>query len=234
LIRIYPADSRYHADHGWLTSYFSFSFAEYYDPANMSFGPLRVFNDDTIQPGTGFDMHPHANMEIVTYVIEGTLEHRDSMGNRGVLRAGEVQRMTAGTGVYHSEYNGSDKDTLHLLQMWFLPDQKNREPSWEQGASPHRGPERGHWVPVVSGRGHRDTRFIHQDLTIFLAALDEGQSLPYEKTKGRRSYLFVISGQILLNDAHTLGAGDAVRMEDEFRIAVAATAPAELMLIDLP
>lgn len=138
MIQIIPSEKRYKAAHGWLVTYHSFSFAEYYDPNNIQFGALRVFNDDTVQPGRGFGEHPHADMEIMTYVIDGTLEHRDSLGNRGLLRAGEVQRMTAGTGIFHSEYNASDEKPVHFLQIWFLPDQKGLTPSWEQKAFPPR------------------------------------------------------------------------------------------------
>jgi len=234
MIKIMPGEQRFHANHGWLSSRFSFSFAEYHDPANMHFSVMRVLNDDVIQPGTGFGMHPHNNMEIVTYVIEGELEHQDSMGNREVLREGEVQRMTAGTGVYHSEYNASQERPLHLLQMWFFPAERGLTPSWEQRGFDHRTARRNQLVPVVSGRDHAGTLRIHQDMVIYLANTDKDQTITYQQTHGENLHLFVIKGKVALNGDHVLTPGDAARITQEPSISLTAQEEAEWMLIDLP
>ncbi len=232
MFQIIRSEERYTARHDWLTSRFSFSFAEYYDPNNRQFGALRVFNDDVIQPGTGFDMHPHADMEIMTYVIAGELEHRDSLGNRGVIRAGEVQRMTAGTGIYHAEYNASDKEPLHLLQIWFLPNQRGLTPSWEQKHF-SKEQQRNQWLPVVSGHGAGDALRIHQDVTVYLSRLDADRELSYQQAPGRRMYLFVIDGTITVNGGEQMGKGDTARITDLTQLSVHAADGAELILMDL-
>lgn len=232
MIRIIPSEERYIADHGWLTSRFSFSFAEYFDPNNMQFSALRVYNDDTVQPGTGFGKHPHSEMEIVSYVISGELAHEDSAGNRESLRAGELQRMSAGTGVWHSEFNGSDSEPVHFLQMWFLPDTKGLTPSYEQRHFP-REAKLGKLLPVVSNQQSGDTLLIHQDLTIYLSILENGANLNYKAKEGRRTYVFVIDGTLKLN-GQVMKQGHSARIEDEIALSLAADPQAEFMLIDLP
>ncbi|MGI6128202.1 MAG: pirin family protein [Planifilum sp.] len=232
MIQIIPSEKRYKADHGWLVTYHSFSFAEYYDPNNIQFGALRVFNDDTVQPGRGFGEHPHADMEIMTYVIDGTLEHRDSLGNRGLLRAGEVQRMTAGTGIFHSEYNASDEKPVHFLQIWFLPDQKGLTPSWEQKAFPP-DQKRNRLLPVVSGRPIGEALHIHQDVTVYLSLLEAGRQIHHRQEAGRRMYLFVIDGAVVVDGEHAMKAGDSARITGLSELTVSTDEGAEIMLMDL-
>lgn len=231
MIQIIPSEQRYKTSLGWLTSYHSFSFANYYDPENTQFGALRVFNDDLIQPGKGFDMHPHAEMEIMTYVIEGALEHRDSLGNKGIIQAGEVQRMSAGTGIYHSEYNYSDENPLRLLQIWFLPQKQKLTPSWEQK---HFSKEQqlNRLLPVVSGHLTGEALKINQDVTVYLSCLEPGAHLSHHQDKNRRIYLFVINGELQL-DQHYLRKGDTARITERHHITISSHKGAELMLIDL-
>jgi redox-sensitive bicupin YhaK (pirin superfamily) len=233
MIRIIPAEERYTSVHDWLTARFSFSFAEYYDPQNMGFGVHRVLNDDIIQPGTGFGMHPHRDMEIVTYVIEGALEHRDSMGNVAVVRAGEVQTMTAGTGIYHSEYNHSNEEPVHSLQMWFLPNAKGLKPNYQQKQFA-KGDQKNRLLRVVSPDGAEGALSIHQDVTIFLSDLDAGQEIQYRQPPGRKMHLFMIKGYLELNGEHAMKPGDAARIDGVEEISVRALeSGAEFMLIDL-
>lgn len=234
MITIYPAASRYSADHGWLQSNFSFSFADYYDPANLQFGPLRVFNDDTVQPGKGFGMHPHREMEIVTVVLQGSLKHEDSTGNAEVLSYGEVQRMSAGTGILHSEMNASSSEEVKFLQLWFLPDVKGLVPSYEQKAyDPSKLVNRLH--PVVSGRPDKGegVLHIHQDMTLYLSRIEEEQELTFEQSAGRRMYLFVIEGELQVNE-EKLGTRDAARMTEVTEAKLSSASGAHFMLIDLP
>lgn len=232
MIHIIPSEKRYTAEHGWLTTRHSFSFAEYYDPNNLHFGVLRVFNDDIVQPGKGFDMHPHADMEIVTYVIDGVLEHQDSMGNRGLIHAGELQRMTAGTGVFHSEYNPSREQPVHLLQIWFFPDRRGLTPSWEQTSFPPEA-QLNRLLPVVSGTPREGALSIHQDVTVYLSRLDAGRSLTHEQEEGRLMYLFLIEGRVKLDGQHDMKAGDTARITDLTRISIEAEEDAHFMLMDL-
>ncbi|TCP58285.1 hypothetical protein EV586_102739 [Tumebacillus sp. BK434] len=233
MIDIRPATSRYTADHGWLQSNFSFSFAEYYDPDNRLFGPLRVFNDDVVQPGNGFGEHPHQEMEIVSIVLRGQLQHRDSMGNTEVLRPGEIQRMTAGTGIVHSEFNPSETEDLSFLQLWFLPSIRGLEPSYEQLAYDQEALI-NQLLPVVSSQpsSERVAR-IHQDLTLYLSKLETGKSLSFEQESGRYLYVFVIEGSLTLN-GETLHTRDAARITDVTQLEIASDSGAHFMLIDLP
>jgi quercetin 2,3-dioxygenase len=232
MIRIIPSEKRYKADHGWLITYHSFSFAEYYDPNNIRFGALRVFNDDTVQPGRGFGEHPHADMEIMTYVIDGTLEHRDSLGNRGLLHAGEVQRMTAGTGIIHSEYNPSEEKPVHFLQIWFLPERRGLTPSWEQKKFPSEQ-KRNRLLPVVSGRPAEGALYIHQDVTVYLSRLEAGRQIHHRQEAGRRMYLFVIDGAVSVDGEHPMKAGDSARITGLSELTVSTGEGAEFMLMDL-
>ena len=240
MYQIIRSGDRHHFQNDWLSTYWHFSFADYYDPANVSFGPLRVFNDDTVQPGKGFAAHGHREMEIVTYVLDGELEHRDSTGGHGVIGPGEVQRMTAGTGIRHSEFNASSRHPVHLLQIWILPSLPGLKPGYEQR---HFAPEarEGILLPVVTGRhGARleapaadGVLTIHQDATFYVSTLRPGKGLVFVTRPERRAYLFVIGGSL---DAagHPLAAGDTARISQETSVALQASETADLLLIDLP
>jgi len=231
MIQVVPSDRRHHMQNEWLSTRYSFSFDRYYDPANLHFGALRVFNDDVIAPRTGFGLHPHREMEIVTYVISGELEHRDSLGNVGRLRAGEVQRMSAGTGVLHAETNPGD-EPLHLLQVWFLPGTKGLPPSWEQKSfTPDE--QRGRLLPVVSSRNLPGALHIHQDVTYYLSRLATGQSVHHTQEPDRRLYLFLIAGRVSLGDGTLLASGDTARIKDLPDLSVSALEDSELVLFDL-
>src|SRR3990172_3217166 len=203
--QIIRSKDRYHHEMDWLSTYWHFSFDHYYDPANLSFGPLRVFNDDVIQPGTGFPPHSHRDMEIITYVLEGELEHQDNLGNRGRVHPGEIQVMSAGTGITHAEYNPSKSDLLHLLQIWVLPLTRGLKPRWKQRRY-SKAERQGRLLPVVSGSPHHTLR-IDQDAIIYIAALDPGQSATHPLAQGRRAYAFVISGALELNGDALAGRG---------------------------
>ncbi|WP_276354116.1 pirin family protein [Cohnella caldifontis] len=233
MIRIQRADDRYLADHGWLKSRFSFSFADHYDPDNVKFGVMRVLNDDSIAPSEGFGMHPHREMEIVTIVLKGRLEHKDSLGNRAATTWGGIQRMSAGTGIFHSEYNSSDEEQLELLQMWFLPERRGLTPSYETTAF-DPGELRGRLVPVASSEGVAGkVARVHQDMTIYLSELGAGESLAFRQPAGRRIFLFVLEGELTAN-GETLHRRDAARIEGTAEMSLASTTGAKLMLIDLP
>jgi hypothetical protein len=232
MMQVIRSDERHFADHGWLQTRWHFSFAEYYDPANLHWGALRVFNDDVIQPGQGFPMHGHRDMEIITCVLDGALEHRDSMGNRGVIHPGEVQVMSAGAGITHSEYNHSKEAPVHLLQLWVLPRTKNRPPRWEQ--KQFTAAERaGKFFPVVSSGELPGTLVIDQDAAIYLSSLKAGEEVTHRGRSKRKAYLFVIAGGVKMN-GETLAAGDQARIADETELRVRASADAELILLDLP
>ena len=232
MMQVIRSDERHYADHGWLQTYWHFSFDTYHDPENMRWGALRVFNDDVIQPGQGFPMHGHSDMEIITCVLEGALEHQDSMGNRGVIHPGEVQVMSAGTGVKHSEYNHSKEAPLHLLQLWVLPRTKKLTPRWEQKqfAAAERA---GKLLPVVSSGEVPGTLAIDQDAAIYLSSLKTGEKVAHRSRAERKAYLFVIAGGVTLN-GETLAAGDQARIADEAELRVRASANAEVILLDMP
>jgi quercetin 2,3-dioxygenase len=230
VIHIIRSDERHRMEAGWLTTYWHFSFSQYYDPRNMHWGALRVFNDDWIQADSGFPMHPHDNMEIITYVIEGELTHKDSLGNTGVIQPGEVQRMTAGSGIVHSEYNASPDTPVHLLQMWLFPNRRDLTPSWEQ--KPFTLEQRqGTLLPVVSGSGEGGTLAINQSATFYVSALAPSDTVTHYLGPDRHGYLFVIEGEVDLN-GQTLRAGDQARIKDEERLTITATASTELVLWD--
>lgn len=234
MIRVIKEQEQYKGEIGWLTTYHHFSFAEYYDPDNVNFGPLRVFNDDTIQPGTGFDLHQHQDMEIVTYVIEGELEHKDSLGNHGIIRAGEIQRMSAGTGVFHSEFNHSSEEPLRLLQMWIFSDTRGLQPSWEQKKF-SKDERKNLLLPVIMPKSSKQKGglTISQDVIFYISSLQEGRELTLTLNKERLAYIFVIDGKIMLNDK-TLYKRDAAQIENVEDIQIKAQKDAELILIDLP
>lgn len=232
MIHYYPSEKRHTVNYGWLLARYSFSFADYYDPNNVSFGTLRVFNDDIIQPGQGFDMHPHKDMEILTYVIEGTLEHRDSMGNIGHIRAGELQRTTAGTGIFHSEYNASADMPVHSLQIWIMPRAKGLSPSWEQKSFSIEE-QKNRLLPVVSGGQLADTLHIQQDAIIYLATLENGKEIIHNCDENRKLFLFCIKGSISLNDQFPLREGDSARITDTAELAMQSSADAQLLMIEM-
>jgi redox-sensitive bicupin YhaK (pirin superfamily) len=231
MIQVRKAAERGHFNHGWLDTYHTFSFSDYFDPAHMGFRSLRVINDDRVAPGQGFGMHGHRDMEIVTYVLEGALEHKDSMGNGSIIRAGELQRMTAGTGVRHSEFNPSDKEWVHLYQIWLLPERKGLEPSYEELALTDEQ-KRGRFRLVASPDGADGSLTMHRDARLYLASLVPGEAVAQPIGHGRAAWLQVLRGDVsVLN--HTLAAGDGVAITDEKAVTVQATAPAEVLLFDL-
>ncbi len=235
MITIRRAEDRGHANHGWLDSYHTFSFANYYDPQHMGFRSLRVINEDWIAPGRGFGMHSHRDMEIISYVVEGGLQHKDSLGNTAIIRPGEVQRMTAGTGVTHSEYNPSETDAVHLLQIWLLPDRTGLPPSYEQKEYP-LADRQGHWRLIASPNGQDGSVTINQDVRLYATVLPSGDSVTYELAANRHAWVQVVRGKISLN-GESLDVGDAAAIsglaEGENGVAIAAHADTELLLFDL-
>jgi redox-sensitive bicupin YhaK (pirin superfamily) len=231
MIDVIRSDSRGAADHGWLQSRHTFSFADYHNPSMMGFGKLRVINEDWIEPGKGFGTHPHRDMEIVTYMVDGALEHKDSMGNGSVIRPGELQRMTAGTGVLHSEFNASDKEQAHLLQIWILPEQNGLEPGYEQKLFPAEE-KHNRWRLVGSRDGRDGSLKIHQDINLASAVLDAGASIDYSFDGRRRGFLQVVRGEVKAED-QSLAAGDAIAIVDQPSMSVRAVSEAELLLFDM-
>ncbi len=232
MLTIRRAGDRGHFDHGWLNTYHTFSFADYYDPKHMGFSVLRVMNEDRVVPGEGFGTHPHRDMEIVTYVLSGALEHRDSLGNGEVLRPGEFQRMTAGTGITHSEFNPSQTEAVHLYQIWLLPERKGLKPGYEQKAFAEED-RLGRLRVVASPDGRDGSLTIRQDAEIFLATLRPGDEVLHELRPGRHAWLQVLRGALDAN-GQRLNTGDGAAVSDEAALAVKASAPAEVMLFDLP
>lgn len=232
-MQIIKAKDRFHIESDWVSAYWLFSFDRYYDPRNQQFGPLRVFNHDTVQPGAGFPTHPHREMEIVTYVLNGALQHKDSTGGVGIIRPGEVQRMTAGTGVAHSEFNPSETEATQLLQMWVLPERAGLTPSYEQKQFTAEA-RTGTLLAIASGQDAPDAVKIHQDTTFYVARLGSGQSVMHAVTPGRRAFLYVIEGQVEIN-GEQLETGDQARLTEVSTIALNGSAAAsEIILIDLP
>ena len=241
MIRVYPKHTRYSRDFGWLQSNFSFSFGDYFDETNTKFGPMRVCNDDTVAPRRGFGAHPHADMEIVSVVLSGKLRHEDSLGNVAVTGFGEVQRMTAGTGVIHTEANPSDEEPVRLLQMWFEPERKGLPPSYETTAF---DPDAltGKLVPIVSRDGGEGVAAIHQDMTIYLSRLAAGEQLEFLQERDRRVFLFVIEGTLYAangadpTETAALAASDTARIAatPELKLTAAGEEEAFFLLIDLP
>lgn len=231
MITLRPAEQRGHANHGWLDSYHSFSFASYHDPEQMGFSSLRVINEDRVAPGTGFGTHSHQDMEIITYVLEGALQHKDSMGNSSIIRPGEVQRMSAGTGVAHSEQNPSRTEPVHLLQIWILPDKTGIEPGYEQKTfSPAE--KQATLRLVASPDGRKGSVTVHQDAFLYVSVLDPADSVRHTLAPGRKAYLQVARGGIDLNGL-SLKQGDAARITAEREIVLTATDKAEILLFDL-
>lgn len=240
MIQLIRSKDRYHIENEWLSAYWHFSFDHYRDPDNVSFGPLRVFNNDTVAPSGGFPFHPHREMEIVTYLIKGQLEHRDTMGNTGVISPGEIQRMSAGTGLRHSEFNPSEAEPAQLVQLWMCPAVPQLTPSWEQKAYPLE--ERtGKLLPIAVPAGSKNKPAhaveVHQDASIYTSLLASGQSVTHTLAPGRRGYIFVINGELDLN-GQTLHAGDQARVTDETELRLSGpsngAAPADFLLLNLP
>lgn len=222
---------RGYADHGWLKTFHTFSFADYQDPAHMGFRCLRVMNEDTVLPGMGFGVHGHRDMEIITYVLEGALEHKDSMGNGEILRPGEFQRMSAGTGVRHSEFNPSSTELVHLYQIWLLPQSKGIQPSYEQKAF-GEGEKRGKLRIVASPDGVDGSLRIHQDARVFLSLLSSGESVNHDIEPQRHAWLQVLRGSVSVNGL-SLDTSDGVAVSDERNLVITGEQPAEVMLFDL-
>jgi hypothetical protein len=225
-----PSEARGHANHGWLDSHHTFSFADYYDPSFMGFRALRVINEDRVAPRSGFGTHPHRDMEIITYVLSGQIEHRDSMGSVGVLRSGELQRMTAGTGVLHSEKNNTGQE-LHFLQIWIVPERKGLTPSYEQKAFTEEE-RQGRFRLVVSPEGKDGALKVNQDMRLYSTLLGKGETTEYALAPGRHAWLQVARGAGTLNGVE-LKAGDGVAVSEESRLVLSAAEPLEALLFDL-
>jgi quercetin 2,3-dioxygenase len=230
MMTLRKANERGHADHGWLDTYHTFSFAGYYDPEHMGFRSLRVINDDILAGGGGFGTHPHRDMEIITYVLSGALEHKDSMGNGRIIRPGEVQYMAAGTGVAHSEFNPSPTEPVHLLQIWIQPDRTGVKPRYAEKSMARA--ETGQWHLVASKAGRDGSIAINQDADLLLTKLDAGDSVEHALRAGRHAWVHVAEGQVKLN-GRVLNGGDAVAVSDEERLKVTAAKPAQVLLFDL-
>ena len=231
MFQVVRSDSRGAADHGWLKAKHTFSFADYHNPEMMGFGPLRVINEDRIEPSQGFGTHPHKDMEIVTYIIDGALEHKDSMGNGSVIRAGDVQRMTAGTGVFHSEFNNSADQPVHLLQIWVLPRKSSLEPGYEQQHFT-REDKLNQWRLVASSDGRDASMTVHQAVDLHASALDAGFELQHAFAEGHSGFLQLVSGSVAAN-GEKLDAGDGVAIHDVASLTVTAISDAEAILFDM-
>ena len=236
-MKIRRSEDRGHANHGWLDSYHSFSFNKYYDPAWMGFSVLRVINEDIIAPAQGFGMHSHADMEIITYVLQGNLAHKDSLGNVEVIHQGHVQRMTAGTGITHSEFNASDSEPVHLLQIWILPNQQGLKPSYEDGFFTD-AQKMNQWCLLVSQQAQADSSQqgslkVHQDMALLATKLDAEKQLDYVLKFSRNAYVQVASGSIEI-DGEQLNAGDAALFDTAELIHIKGISHAEVLLFDLP
>ncbi len=231
MITIRKSEERGHFSHGWLDTFHTFSFDQYYDPAHMHFRALRVINEDRVAPAQGFPTHSHRDMEIITYILSGALEHRDSMGSGSVIRPGDVQRMSAGTGVSHSEFNPSDTESTHLLQIWILPKARGLAPSYEE-KSFSEDERRGRLRLVASEDGRDASVTIHQDARLYAAILDAGASVQHTLGANRYAWLQVAGGAISLNEME-LEQGDGAAVKDETDLKIVAQEPAELLLFDL-
>jgi redox-sensitive bicupin YhaK (pirin superfamily) len=231
MIQVRKALDRGHANHGWLDTWHTFSFSTYQDRDHMKFRSLRVMNEDTVAPGQGFGTHPHNDMEIVTYVLEGALEHKDSMGNGEVLKPGEFQRMTAGTGITHSEFNPSATEHVHLYQIWLFPERKGIEPGYEQKRFPADG--RHNQLRLVASRNAENgSLLIHTDARIYLSQIDSGKEIEHKLGAGRHAWLQVLRGSVTLNDVE-LNTSDGAAVSEETSLMMRANSDTEIMLFDL-
>ncbi len=232
MITIRPAQARGTANFGWLDSRHTFSFGEYYDPSQMGFADLRVINEDKVAPGQGFNTHGHKDMEIISYVLDGALEHKDSIGTGSVIRPGDVQRMSAGTGIRHSEFNASQTEPVHFLQIWILPEQNGIEPGYEQKTFTEAD-KRGQLRLVGSRDGREGSITIHQNVNVYAAALQQGESVSHPLAEGRVAWLQVASGSVQVNE-QPLTAGDGAAITQESLITLQGTAArAEVLLFDM-
>jgi redox-sensitive bicupin YhaK (pirin superfamily) len=231
MVEIISASKRHFSDFGWLKTYWLFSFSDYYDPENVQFGALRVFNDDVVEPGMGFPTHPHEEMEIVTVVLDGEMMHADSMGNKAVIRVGDVQRMSAGTGLTHSEFNLADAP-VHFYQIWIYPDEKDLTPSYDQ-----KHYEPASWqnqvFPVASGQDKPGAVTFHTDATIYRADLEEGKTIDFKTDESRRIFVYLTKGDAHVN-GRRLASNDQARIDLETAIQIEASSPISLVLIDVP
>ena len=231
MITLRKANERGHANHGWLDSHHTFSFANYYDPAHMGFGNLRVINDDRVAPGQGFGTHPHRDMEIISYVLEGALAHKDSMGNGSVMKPGDVQRMSAGTGVAHSEFNASKADPVHFLQIWILPDAQGHEPGYEQKFFSDAD-KRGRLRLVVSADGREGSVSVNQDVDLYAGLIDGDESATFELREGREAWVQVARGRLEVN-GQVIEVGDGLSTTDPGTLNFSAGEDAEVLVFDL-
>jgi len=231
MFQIRRAAERGHFNHGWLDTYHTFSFADYYNPRFMGFRDLRVINEDKVEPGQGFGTHGHRDMEIITYVLEGALAHKDSMGNGSAIRPGDVQRMSAGTGVTHSEFNHSPEEWVHLLQIWILPKKTGQTPSYEQKNFPPESMQ-DRWRLVASPDGRDGSVTVHQDVDLWAARLSQGTELQMKLKSGRHAWLQVARGAVQSQD-EKLSQGDGVAISDEKELSVRGLEDAEVLLFDL-
>ncbi len=231
MIRVRKAHHRGHAQHGWLESHHTFSFAGYHDPNQMGFRSLRVINEDRVQPGRGFDTHSHRDMEIISYVLQGALEHKDSMNNGSVIRPGDVQLMRAGTGVTHSEYNHSNEELVHFLQIWIHPEEEGLEPTYDQRHVPLE--ERTNVLRLVASRDGREASVrVHQDAELYVTVLEEGHSVTHSLADGRHAWVQVARGCVRLN-GNSLEEGDGAAVSNETMIDIAVDGQAEILVFDL-
>jgi redox-sensitive bicupin YhaK (pirin superfamily) len=231
MITVRKANERGHADHGWLNSYHSFSFADYYDPQHMGFGPLRVINEDRIAPGTGFGTHGHRDMEILSYVLEGAIAHKDNMGNGSAIVPGDVQRMSAGRGVMHSEYNHSKEGKAHFLQIWIEPNQRGIEPSYEQKHF-DAAAKRGKLALVADGEARDGAVKLHQDASIYAGLFDGEERATFDIKPGRQAYVHLARGSLNVNGT-AINAGDALMVEDTAQLVLENGKDAEVLVFDL-
>lgn len=229
MIEVRAKDTIYHKEGGWFSANWHFSFDEYHDPENMGFGTLRVFNDDRLIPGAIWPMHPHRDIEGLTYVVEGTFRHQDSLGNGGVLPAGSVQRMTLGSGAYHSEQNGSETEPLHFIQMWIMPEAKGLPPSVEQKVFTKED-RTGRLLEVIGPDGRGGAVKVHRDASVYVSHMEPGTTIEQQLEDGFGAYLFLIEGEIDL-DGRPLTTGDAAMIRDEKRLTMSARQPSELIMV---
>ena len=232
MIQIRQANERGYTNHGWLESRHTFSFANYYAPAHMGFSHLRVINDDKVAPGAGFPTHGHRNMEIISYVLEGALEHKDNMGNGSIIRPGELQRMSAGTGITHSEYNASDTESVRFLQIWIIPSKRGISPGYEQQQFAD-SEVHGKLRLVASADGRDGSVFIHQDTTVYASKLTKGEVVEHVIANGRKAWVQVATGNVTVN-GHSLSQGDGAAISQENSITLTTEQEAEVLVFDLP
>ena len=232
MLTLRPAAERGHADHGWLESWHSFSFADYHDPRHLHFGPLRVINEDRVQPGQGFGTHGHADMEIISYVLAGELEHKDSMGTGSIIRPGDVQRMSAGRGVRHSEFNPSAANPVHFLQVWIIPDVRGIEPEYEQRTIPESA-KRGRLRPIATRDGTGKSLRIHRDVRVLAGLFNGPEAANYPLAAGRLGYVQLARGTLTVNGVQ-LRAGDGAMLSNEADIGISGGTDSEVLVFDLP